>query len=1102
MGVQFHPEASGGPTDTAFLFKTFLNSVVSPGRSTLSVSPMVFPISPTKVLILGSGGLSIGQAGEFDYSGSQAIKALKEANLFVILINSNIATVQTSSGLADKVYFLPVNTEFVSQVIAKERPDGILCTFGGQTALNCAIDLEKSGILAKYNCDVLGTPIQAIIETEDRQRFSEKLKEINECCAESCSAKTISEALLAAEKIGYPVLVRAGFALGGLGSGFAKDASSLKNICRDAFSHCDQVLVDKSLKGWKEVEYEVIRDAKDNCIAVCNMENFDPLGIHTGDSIVIAPSQTLSNKDYYALRETALKVNARLSRSSALASKATGYPLAYIAAKLSLGMDLVHIRNAVTRVTTACCEPSLDYVVTKIPRWDLRKFGNVEMQMGSAMKSVGEVMAIGRTFEESLQKALRMVENSLGFDGSHFTNVENISQELQNPSPQRIWAIAKALQMDYDIDDLHKIASLLKTKVDPSDVRRTRVALGVTPFVKQIDTLAAEFPAQTNYLYLTYQGSEHDIKSLSTLMEIKNRSNGFYAIDTQFESYVYEDTQKWQSTNPSPSSSPTNREAIPEGGQAFIVLGCGCYRIGSSVEFDWSAISCVKTLRQLGHEAVVVNCNPETVSTDYDESDRLYFEELSVETILDICDFEKPCGVIVSVGGQTPNTLARALRDAGVNILGTSVDSIDCCENRNEFSKLCDSLGIDQPEWSIFSSVKKAFEFCEKVKYPVLVRPSYVLSGDAMKVVMDCRQLESFLKGAAIVSPDYPVVITKYIEDAKEVEMDSVACDGNILNYAITEHVENAGVHSGDATLILPAHKLYVETIRRVKRLSQKLAKALMISGPFNIQFLSKQNEIKIIECNLRASRTFPFISKTYNINLVEQATRVMVNAPVRVVDIDHMGVDYVGVKVPVFSFSRLRGTDPMLGVDMRSTGEVACFGTDKYEAFLKAMISAGFTLPRKAILLSIGPLNAKVEVESAVYTLFSLGYTVYATTNTYKFLDERFSGKDFNVMKDALSNIPLKIVDKPKSAKNLNAVTIIQNGVVDLVVNISKSFHQQSTSDGFLIRRAAVDSKVSLITNVKVFTFFVDALTRKHQRESQNINFWEINAWDEYLKR
>uniref|UniRef100_A0A0G4I2F1 Carbamoyl-phosphate synthase (glutamine-hydrolyzing) n=1 Tax=Chromera velia CCMP2878 TaxID=1169474 RepID=A0A0G4I2F1_9ALVE len=1245
FSVQFHPESAGGPTDTSFLFYDFLRAVHDPRLIPVTTVPIQFPQTQTKVLVLGSGGLSIGQAGEFDYSGSQCIKALKEANVYSVLINPNIATVQTSEGLADKVYFLPVNAYFVEQVIAKERPDGIFCTFGGQTALNCGCVLQNTGIFEKYGVRVLGTPISAIEQTEDRDVFAQELKKIGAKCAPSFPALNVEEVVDAANKLGYPVLVRAAFALGGLGSGFASDEKQLRKLAEEAFQHSHQVLVDKSLKGWKEVEYEVVRDDRDNCITVCNMENFDPLGVHTGDSIVIAPSQTLSNEEYFMLRETAVKVirhfgivgecniqyaldpnskdfvivevNARLSRSSALASKATGYPLAYVAAKLGLGQDLVSIRNAVTRSTTACFEPSLDYLVAKIPRWDLTKFESVDPRMGSAMKSVGEVMAIGRTFEEVMQKALRMVDESVqGFESGKFSSKgpEEVDQELQVPTPMRIYAIARAFELGYSIEQIHKlsrvdlwflgklrnvflnvqklgkteltnidplwmrqlkkqgfsdskIAMSLKSAVRSGAVRTLRQSYGITPVVKQIDTLAAEFPATTNYLYMTYQGSEHDVEALS-LLTSRNPAHlgerfrtprpsiegGDYSpagvrsppsydrqgsnqlvgracgLGSGFTEAAGQPMHRIPSnaalfnhvgggglikvpSNPSlhPHSaangaSPranglpavSERDAmayrVAEPAQkTVLVLGCGCYRIGSSVEFDWSCMSCVKTLRNLGHKAIVVNCNPETVSTDFDESDRLYFDELSLERVLDIWEFEQPFGAVVSMGGQTPNNLALRLQTNRVKILGTSVDSIDMAEDRHKFSALCDKLSIDQPAWSAFSNFETAKEFCDRVEFPVLVRPSYVLSGAAMRVVSEPSELNEFLQKAAVVSKEHPVVISKYIENAKEVEMDAVAHDGEIVNYAISEHVENAGVHSGDATLILPAQKLYVETIRRVKKTAQKLARALRISGPFNIQFMCKHNDVKVIECNLRASRTFPFISKTFNTNFIELAIRIMIGAPFRPASIHLVDLDFVGVKAPMFSFSRLKGADPVLGVEMRSTGEVACFGTNKFDAFLKAMLATSMKkLPKEAIMVTIGPLPAKIEFLPYARLLTSLGYTIYATDGTFQFLESH-----------GLTDKHLQKVFKPLETKEPNARTMISEKKVELVINVPDSMESKALTDGYHIRRTAIDCGVPLVTDMKLASLLVDSLIRKDYREKkQNRPFFEILAWDEYTGR
>lgn len=1007
FSVQFHPESTPGPRDTEFLFDVFINAIMDSVKSVEAlVKPVSFPggtieenekahprVSVRKVLILGSGGLSIGQAGEFDYSGSQAIKALKEEGIYTILINPNIATIQTSKGLADKVYFLPVNPEFVRKVIKHEKPDAIYCTFGGQTALQVGIALKDE--FEDLGVRVLGTPIDTIITTEDRELFARSMESIGEKCAQSASANNIEEAMEAVKGIGFPVIVRAAYALGGLGSGFANNEEELHSLCVKAFAASPQVLIERSMKGWKEIEYEVVRDAQDNCITVCNMENFDPLGIHTGDSIVVAPSQTLSDEDYNMLRTTAvnvirhlgvvgecniqyalnptskeyciIEVNARLSRSSALASKATGYPLAFIAAKLGLNIPLNEIKNSVTKKTCACFEPSLDYVVVKIPRWDLKKFTRVSTQLGSSMKSVGEVMAIGRTFEEAIQKAIRGVDYSnLGF--SNISNpLMSVDDELQTPSDQRMFAIANAMHAGYSVDKIWEMTRIdkwflsrlkglsdfakLVTKFKASDVphdllrdakrlgfsdrqlanyldsnelaiRKLRTKAGIKPVVKQIDTVAAEFPAYTNYLYLTYNGTESDL-------------------DT--------------------------------GDKGIMVLGSGVYRIGSSVEFDWCSVRTIRTLRELGHRTVMVNYNPETVSTDYDEADRLYFENINMEVILDIYAHEQSSGVIISMGGQTPNNIALQLHRANVTILGTSPEMIDVAENRFKFSRLLDQIGVDQPAWKELSSMEDAFEFCEQVTYPVLVRPSYVLSGAAMNTVYSRNDLEDFLKQAVAVNRDHPVVITKYIEQAKEIEMDAVAKDGTMTGHFISEHVENAGVHSGDATLICPPQDLEPETIARIEEATRKIGNALNITGPFNIQFIAKDNEIKVIECNVRASRSFPFVSKVMGLDLIEMATKLIVDKPVDAYPVLNLPANYVGVKAPQFSFSRLSGADPVQGVEMASTGEVACFGENRFDAYMKATISTGFKLPKKNILLSIGGFREKKEMLPSIQTLHSM---------------------------------------------------------------------------------------------------------------------------------
>jgi len=1222
LSVQFHPEACGGPTDTAFLFRHFIRNISEPLCSSVTTIPYAPPTVFRKVLVLGSGGLTIGQAGEFDYSGSQAIKALHETGVTSVLINPNVATVQTSWGLADRVYFLPVTVEFVTQVIDRERPDGILCTFGGQTALNCAVKLEELGVFAKYDVKVLGTPIRAIVTTEDRELFAKAVEACGEKVAESSCCTTIDEAVSAACGIGFPVLVRAAFALGGLGSGFASDVDELKRLVQIALVNSKQVIIDKSLKGWKELEYEVVRDSNDNCITVCNMENFDPMGIHTGDSIVVAPSQTLTNAEYYRLRQCALKVirhlgivgecniqyavdphstnfriievNARLSRSSALASKATGYPLAYVAAKLALGSDLVKLRNSVTRSTTACFEPSLDYVVTKVPRWDLRKFSTVDPAVGSCMKSVGEVMAIGRTWEESIQKALRMVDESCcGFDSGRWdmelkfrgvdTDVEVVKAELQRPSPERMFAIAKAFDLGLTPVDVQNLTSIdlwflgklyhihsigkalesltffdleadvvllreakrcgfadrqialrlrtLEPKTPPVSppvgpltpplgpmrdrpaqtysggkpqevhIAGLRQSVGVYPVVKQIDTLAAEFPAETNYLYLTYSGEEHDV-----VLASQARSKG-----KKLTTPVLDDPKPHDSQHiPEPATlSPTldvsmlsplkigetprklslSGMPVATAETRIVVLGCGPYRIGSSVEFDWCCVSCIKTLRALGHQAVVINCNPETVSTDYDESDRLYFEELSHETVLEITRLEEPAGVIVSVGGQTPNNLAMSLHKQHVKILGTSVDAIDACENRFKFSKLCDSLRIDQPDWSQFTTVEEAFHFCKRAGFPVLVRPSYVLSGAAMRVVTSDTDLGQFLKNAAVVSRDYPVVISKYITGAKEVELDAVGQRGELLNYAIAEHVENAGVHSGDATLLLPAQKLFVETHRRVKMIGEKICRALKISGPFNIQFMCKENEVMVIECNLRASRSLPFISKTYNVNFIELATKVMLGMPVRRVTIQPIDMECIAAKVPVFSFGRLKNSDPRLGVEMQSTGEVACFGVNQYDAFLKSMIAAGFILPTRNILISIGPMQQKLEFMSSASLLSGMGFQLYASKNTHEVLRAQ-GGIESCIM-----------VYKPLVKREPNILSLLRGGKIDLVINVPDSMDSQALTDGFEVRRAAVDSNTPLITDIKTAILTCMALHRKWSREKAGKPFFSQKSWQEYVE-
>lgn len=1049
-----------------------------------------------KVLVLGSGGLQVGQAGEFDYSGSQAIKALREEGIQTVLINPNIATYQTSEGMADTVYFLPVTPEMVEKIIEKERPDGIFLQFGGQTALNCAVKLKERGTLEKYAVRVLGTPIEAIEATEDRDIFKEKLDEIDVPTAPSTAASTLPDALDAAGKIGYPVICRAAYALGGLGSGFADTQEELATLCATALTLSPQVLIEKSLRGWKEVEYEMVRDANDNCIAVCNMENIDPLGVHTGDSIVVAPSQTLTNKEYHMLRDRAIRVirhlgiigecniqyalsphndeyyvievNARLSRSSALASKATGYPLAYVAAKLALGKSLIDVKNPVTGQTVACFEPALDYCVLKIPRWDLKKFSRARTKLGSSMKSVGEVMSIGRSFEEAVQKAIRMTETGLlGLVG----NDVEMQNDLDRPDERRLLAVAQAIQEGRSLDDiyeesmidkwfLYKLANIVSTAEElkkgdldetllrtakqqgfsdeqieklseQEGIREKRKHLGILPIVKQIDTLAAEWPSQTNYLYITYNGTEHDI---------------------QFDAK-----------------------------KNVITLGGGSYRIGSSVEFDWCCMNCVNTLKGNGYTTTVINCNPETVSTDYDMSDRLYFEELSAERVLDIIDLENPEGVVVSMGGQTPNNLTPSLASAGVPILGTDPDNIDRCENRDRFSSMLDSLGVGQPDWVAASTLKEAESFAEKVGYPVLIRPSYVLSGAAMRVVSEREELDRCLKEATRVSREYPVVISKFIENAKEIEMDCVADSGELLAYAISEHIEHAGVHSGDATLVLPAQKLWLETVRKIKRATREIARELKITGPFNIQYIAKNNEIKVIECNLRCSRTFPFVSKVFGVNFIQIATEAMLGLKPRKVDKSLFDLDYVGVKAPQFSFTRLTGADPVLGVEMASTGEVACLGEHVEDAFLQALLSTGFAVPKKNILLSTGPVQDKADFMESARKLESLGYTLYATPGTGKFLREH--------------GVECETLYWPLSEKNPNIEDYLKAGNIDLVVNIPKSLEREEITNDYIIRRTAVDMNIPLITNLDAAILFVRSLVHASREKH------EPKSWKEFVK-
>ena len=1069
-----------------------------------------------KVLLLGSGALKIGEAGEFDYSGSQALKALKEEGIYTVLINPNIATVQTSEGVADQIYFLPVTPYFVEKVIEKERPDGVMLAFGGQTALNCGVALYKDGVFEKYGVKVLGTPVQAIIDTEDREIFVHKLNEIDVKTIKSEAVENAIDARRAAAELGYPVIVRAAYALGGLGSGFCDNEEELDVLVEKAFSFSPQVLVEKSLRGWKEVEYEVVRDRFDNCITVCNMENFDPLGIHTGESIVIAPSQTLSNSDYHKLRELAIRiirhigivgecnvqyaydpesedyrvieVNARLSRSSALASKATGYPLAFVAAKLGLGYGLFDLKNSVTKTTSAFFEPALDYVVCKIPRWDLGKFHGVDKELGSSMKSVGEVMAIGRTFEEAIQKGLRMIGQGMhGFVENKELVISDIDKALREPTDKRIFVISKAFRAGYTVDQVHELTKidkwfleklmnimntskeleqwsknhkqiadlplelLKKAKVqgfsdfqiaraigyegDMEDgilyVRNHRKSVGIVPVVKQIDTLAAEYPAQTNYLYLTYSGIANDVHYLG------------------------------------------DRKSI-------VVLGSGAYRIGSSVEFDWCGVQALNTIRKEGYRSVMINYNPETVSTDYDMCDRLYFDELTFERVMDILELENPHGVIVSTGGQIPNNLALRLDAQKVPILGTSAKSIDNAEDREKFSAMLDRIGVDQPRWRELTSMDDINEFVEEVGFPVLVRPSYVLSGAAMNVCSNQEELERFLQLAANVSKKHPVVVSQFIEHAKEVEMDAVAQNGEIVAYAISEHIEFAGVHSGDATIQFPPQKLYVETVRRIKRISREIARELNISGPFNIQYLARENDIKVIECNLRASRSFPFVSKVLKINLIELATKVMLGLPVEKPNKNLFELDYVGIKASQFSFNRLQKADPVLGVDMASTGEVGCIGSDTSCAVLKAMLSVGYRIPKKNILLSTGTPKQKVEMLSAARLLQQKGYKLFATGGTSKFLTE-------NGVENTQVYWPSETNQQPQ------ALDMLHKKEIDMVVNIPKNLTAGELSNGYKIRRAAIDLNVPLITNARLASAFVNAFC------TMTLDDLAIKSWAEY---
>ena len=1067
-----------------------------------------------KVLILGSGALKIGEAGEFDYSGSQALKALKEEKITTVLINPNIATVQTSDEFADKIYFLPVTPYFVEKVIEKERPDGILLSFGGQTALNCGVQLFQNKVLEKYNVKVLGTPVEAIMNTEDRELFIQQLDEIDVKTIKSEAVDNIDDAIRAAREVGYPVIVRAAYALGGLGSGFCDNEEELTSLVEKALSFSPQVLVEKSLKGWKEIEYEVVRDRYDNCITVCNMENFDPIGIHTGESIVVAPSQTLNNADYHKLRALAIKiirhigivgecnvqyaydpssmdyrvieVNARLSRSSALASKATGYPLAFVAAKLGLGYGLFDLKNSVTKVTSAFFEPALDYIVCKIPRWDLGKFHGVKREIGSSMKSVGEVMAIGRTFEEVIQKGLRMIgQGKHGFIENSPMRIANIENALKEPTDSRIFVIESAFRKGYDVDKIHeltkidkwflyKLRNLYQTATEleslnhikdiPQDllklakqqgfsdfqiakavlkqnlgngheanlkVRALRNEYGIKPVVKQIDTLAAEYPAQTNYLYMTYNGTTHDI--------------------------AYENDGKY-----------------------VVVVGSGAYRIGSSVEFDWCSVNALLTVKREGWRSVMINYNPETVSTDYDMCDRLYFDELTFERVMDIIDLETPHGTILSTGGQIPNNLAMKLDAQNVKILGTQAIDIDHAEDRHKFSAMLDELGIDQPAWRELTSMDDIHSFIEDVGYPVLVRPSYVLSGAAMNVCSNDEELERFLQLAANVSKEHPVVVSAFIQNAKEIEWDSVAQDGEIKLYAISEHIEFAGVHSGDATIQFPPQKLYVETIRRIKKISSKIAKALHISGPFNIQYLAKNNEIKVIECNLRASRSFPFVSKVSKINFIDLATKVMLGIPVEKPNSNVFDLDYVGIKASQFSFSRLQGADPVLGVDMSSTGEVGCLGESTSEALMTSMLSVGHRIPKKGVLLSTGSAKQKADLLESAHRLHKKGYQLYATAGTHRYLND--------------NGIPAILVHWPSEAdKEPQALDLLHRKQIDFVVNIPKNLTSNELTNGYKIRRAAVDLNVPLITNARLASAYIRAFC------DLTVDDIEIKSWDEY---
>ncbi|NOU17408.1 MAG: carbamoyl-phosphate synthase (glutamine-hydrolyzing) large subunit [Bacteroidales bacterium] len=1067
-----------------------------------------------KILVLGSGALKIGEAGEFDYSGSQALKALKEEDIKTVLINPNIATVQTSKGIADKVYFLPVTPYFVEKVIEKERPDGIYLSFGGQTALNCGTTLYNTGVLSKYNIEVLGTPVETIINTENRELFAGKLREIDVKTPKSIAVESIEDAIGAAKTIGFPLIIRAAFTLGGQGSGFCSNDEELKALATNAFSYSSQILVEESLKGWKEVEYEVVRDRFDNCITVCNMENLDPLGIHTGESIVVAPSQTLSNSEYHKLRTLAIKiirhlgvvgecnvqyaldpdsedyrvieVNARLSRSSALASKATGYPLAFIAAKLGLGYGLHQLKNSVTQTTTACFEPALDYIVVKIPRWDLNKFQGVTREIGSSMKSVGEVMAIGRTFEEAIQKGLRMVGQGMhGLVANPKISYSDLEESLSHPTDQRIFAVAEALEKGWSIEKIHKLTAIdvwfleklanittfkqtlekiksidnldfdtlyIAKRMGFSDfqlarlifnplpieiesyqniVREYRKKLGIYPVVKQIDTLAAEYPSSTAYMYITYNGSENDV--------------------------IYDKKDK-----------------------SVIVLGSGAYRIGSSVEFDWCTVSAVNEIRKMGYRSVMINYNPETVSTDYDICDRLYFDELTFERVLDIIEIEKPIGVIVSVGGQIPNNLAMRLYNAGIKILGTTPENIDRAEDRQKFSEMLDRLLIDQPRWKQLSTFDEVEKFVGEVGYPVLIRPSYILSGSAMNVVSNSYELKDYLQLAANVSKNHPVVVSEFIEGAKEIEYDAVANNGEVMMDAISEHVEFAGVHSGDATLVFPPQKLYFETIRRIRKIARNIAKELNITGPFNMQLLAKNNDVKVIECNLRASRSFPFVSKVLGYNFIGAATNFMLGRMPNSLPPSMFEIDHVGIKASQFSFSRLSKADPILGVEMASTGEVGCIGNDFDDALIKAMLSVGHRIPQKSILISSGPLRSKIALVEPLILLQQQGFTIYATKGTAKFMKE-----------NGVSAIPVAWPDESDSP---NSIELIKNRQVEMVINVPKNLSRKELDNDYSIRRSAIDFNVPLITNARLASAFLFAICNK------KIEDLDIRSWDEYI--